>query len=55
MTTETQIKFTARIEITPQMIADQITTAIEGGVNYWLDSFRAQKGQGVGDREALVL
>jgi len=38
----TQVSYKAEIEITSQMIADQIITAIEGGSNYWCDGFFLQ-------------
>lgn len=31
--------------LTPQQIADQIVTALEGGSNYWLERFDAKKGK----------
>lgn len=44
-TTITENKFTASVEIRPRLIADQIVTAIEGGVDYWLESFKPVKGR----------
>jgi hypothetical protein len=44
-TTITENKFTASVEIKTRLIADQIVTALEGGVGYWLESFKPVKGQ----------
>lgn len=33
------MKFYASLEVTPQALADLMTTALEGGANHWLDSF----------------
>ncbi len=33
------------VKVTNQMITDQIVTAIEGGCNYWMESFHANKGR----------
>ncbi|NQV85459.1 MAG: hypothetical protein HQ492_00065 [Woeseiaceae bacterium] len=38
------MSYTVTREIEPQMIADQIITAIEGGCNYWLGSFKLVTG-----------
>lgn len=39
-TTTTLKTFTASIQVDAQTIADQITTAIEGGSGYWLTAFK---------------
>jgi hypothetical protein len=33
------MKFYASLEVSPQALADLMITALEGGSNYWLDSF----------------
>jgi hypothetical protein len=37
-------KYTTTVEVSPRHIADQIVTAIEGGVGYWLEKFEPVKG-----------
>ena len=44
-TTVTKNKFTASVEVSHRFIADQMVTALEGGVGYWLESFKPVKGK----------
>ena len=43
MSAETTFNVTTTIKA--QLIADQIVTALEGGVGYWLESFTPKKGK----------
>jgi hypothetical protein len=39
------MKFSTELEVTSSMIADQIVTGFEGGVNYWVDRAIRIKGE----------
>lgn len=36
------MKFYAKVEVSPQALADLMITALEGGSNYWLEYFKTE-------------